>query len=63
MADEACKECRRLVEDGNTCPICNSNDLTTAWKGLIIVYDAENSELAEEADVTTPGRYAVRVKG
>lgn len=63
MADKACKDCKRIVESGNTCPICKSNELTTAWKGLIIIYDAENSELAEEVGVSTPGKYAIRVKG
>ncbi len=63
MADKACKNCKRIVEEGNTCPICKSNDLTTSWKGLVIVYDSETSKLAQEMEIGSPGKYAVRVKG
>jgi len=62
MADRACKDCKRIVETGSECPVCKNNDLTTAWKGLIIIYD-EESDLAEEVGVSTPGKYAIRVKG
>ena len=63
MAEKACKNCKRLVEKGNTCDICKSNDLTTSWKGMILVYDPDSSKLAEEAEIGSPGRYAIRVKG
>ncbi len=63
MANKACKNCKRIVEKGSECPICKSNELSTAWKGLMVVYDVEGSELAEEADITSPGKYAIRVKG
>lgn len=63
MPDKACPDCNRIVEEGNTCPICKNNDLTTAWNGMIIVYDADQSTIAQEADISTPGKYAVRVKG
>lgn len=62
MASKACTQCKRLVEEGNTCPICKSNKLTTSWKGMIVVYDSETSKLAEEAEINTPGKYAIRVK-
>ncbi len=63
MAEKACKNCKRLVEKGNTCPICKSNELTTSWKGMIIIYDSETSKLAEEMELNSPGKYAIRVKG
>ena len=63
MTMKACKDCKRLVEEGNTCPICKSNQLTTSWKGMIVVYDSETSKMAEEAGITSPGRYAIRVRG
>ncbi len=63
MADKACTNCRKIVEKGNTCPICKSNELTTSWKGMIIIYDSENSKLAKEIEIGSPGKYAIRVKG
>ena len=60
MTEKACKSCRRLLK-GNLCPICKSNDITTSWRGVLVVMDA-NSEIAKEAGITAPGKYAVRVK-
>ncbi len=60
MPEKACKSCRRLVK-GNLCPICKSSDLTKNWKGVLLVIDA-NSEIAKEAGITAPGKYAIRVK-
>ena len=60
MAEKACRNCRRLVK-GSICPICKSTDLTKSWRGSLIILNAE-SEIAKEAGITTPGKYAVRVK-
>lgn len=60
MTEKACKSCRRLIK-GNLCPICKSNDITPSWRGILVVMDA-NSEIAKEAGITAPGKYAVKVK-
>ena len=60
MTEKACKTCRRLVK-GNLCPVCKSSAVTTSWKGILVVFDA-NSDIAKEAAITAPGKYAVRVK-
>ena len=60
MKEKACKICRRLVK-GSICPACKSSDLTKNWKGLLIIINPD-SEIAKEADITAPGRYAVKVK-
>lgn len=60
MAEKACRTCRRLVK-GNICPICKSTDLTKSWRGSLVIIDAA-SEIAKEAGITAPGKYAVRVK-
>ena len=60
MAEKACKICRRLVKS-NFCPVCKTSELTKNWKGILVVIDA-NSEIAKEAGITAPGKYAVRVK-
>ncbi len=57
----ACTDCKRIVENSDECPVCKNNVLSSSWSGLVVVYDAE-SEIAEEAGIQTPGRYAVRVK-
>jgi len=60
MAEKACRVCRRLVK-GSICPICKSTDLTKSWRGSLVIIDA-TSEIAKEAGITAPGKYAVRVK-
>lgn len=60
MADKACKLCRRIVK-GNICPACKTTELSKNWKGTLVVVDV-NSEIAKEAGITAPGKYAIRVK-
>lgn len=59
---KACRECKRLVEESNACPACESEELSERFSGLLIVLDPEKSEIAKIAEVKAPGRYAVNVK-
>lgn len=61
MAEKACRDCNRIVEDSDECPVCKNNDLSESWNGLVVIYDTE-SEIAEKLGIGTPGRYAIRVK-
>ena len=60
MTEKACKTCRRLVK-GNICPICKSTELTSSWKGIIVVTNPD-SEIAKEAGITAPGKYVSKIK-
>ncbi len=62
MAEKACKQCNRIVEDATECPVCKNNDLSDSWSGLVVIYDPEDSEIAERLEVQTPGRYAIRTR-
>lgn len=62
MAERACKQCNRIVEGSDECPVCKNNDLSNSWSGLVVIYDAEDSEIAERLGTKTPGKYAIRVK-
>lgn len=59
---KACKKCKIIVEKGSKCPICKSKDLSTSYKGEIIIFDPNNSKIAKEINAKTPGTYAIRVK-
>lgn len=61
MARKACKTCNRIVEE-NTCPICGESNLSTDWRGYVIILDPEGSDIAERMNVDTSGRYALRVR-
>ncbi len=60
MSEFACRICRRILQS-NICPVCKSTDVSTSWKGLLVVLDAD-SEIAKAAGITAPGKYAVKVK-
>lgn len=60
MVDKACKICRRIIK-GNICPACKTSDVTRNWKGILVVMSSD-SEIAKEAGITAPGKYAVRTK-
>lgn len=62
MAEKACKECNRIVEDASECPVCKNNDLSDSWSGIVVLYDTEDSEIAEKLGIKTPGRYAIRTR-
>lgn len=58
---KACKKCKRIIEKGSVCPVCQNTDLTTNWKGFVIIIDTEHSELAKKLGVEVPGKYALRL--
>ncbi len=61
MAKEyACRKCRMLTS-GRVCPNCHSTELSSDWSGLVLVADAERSQIARTLTITKPGRYAVKV--
>lgn len=62
MSEQACKQCNRIVEDETECPVCKNNDLSGSWSGTVVIYDPEESEIAEKLEIKTPGTYAIRVK-
>jgi DNA-directed RNA polymerase subunit E" len=62
MAEKACNNCNRIVEDSTECPVCKSNDLSNSYSGLVAIYDPEDSKIAEKLGVSTPGKYAIRTR-
>jgi DNA-directed RNA polymerase subunit E" len=61
MNEYACKSCKRLVSK-KECPVCGGKEVTDKWKGLILVFDSNKSELAKKAQINFPGKYAIEVK-
>jgi len=58
-----CRECHRVVDpDEETCPSCGSSSLTEDWAGYVIIAHPETSRIAEEMEITEPGKYALKVR-
>lgn len=58
---KACKKCKIFVKK-NECPICKSTDLTTSWKGRIVIFDTNKSEIAQKLGIKIKGDYAIKTK-
>ncbi|MES3161778.1 MAG: DNA-directed RNA polymerase, subunit E'' [Halorubrum sp.] len=65
MAEDrlACRECHYVNDpDAQTCESCGSSSLTEDWAGYVIITKPEESQIAEEMNVSTPGSYALKVR-
>lgn len=60
-AEKVCRNCKRFVKS-NVCPICNQANFTRTWKGILIVNDPADSEVAQSLGIKAPGKYALWVK-
>lgn len=60
MAERACISCKYISQE-KVCPLCGSNT-SPDWNGLIAVVSPDQSRLAEELNITLPGRYALEVR-
>ncbi|MBL7050736.1 DNA-directed RNA polymerase subunit E'' [Candidatus Woesearchaeota archaeon] len=58
---KVCKSCKLFVE-GNECPLCKSNQLSTNWQGRLIILDANKSMIAQNMKINMKGEYAIKVR-
>ena len=56
---QVCRNCKRFTTE-KSCPTCQSTNLSTSWKGLVVITDA-SSEVAKKLNITEKGRYALYV--
>lgn len=59
-----CRECHRVQDASNEeiCEICGSSSLTEDWAGYVVIAHPERSKIAQEMEVTEPGKYALKVR-
>jgi len=58
---KACRECRKVIEEGDKCPNCGSTAFTTFWRGYVIIIDPEKSEISKKMGIQTTGKHALRL--
>jgi DNA-directed RNA polymerase subunit E" len=61
MKEKACKNCHMLVT-GQTCPNCKTSSLSSDYSGVVIIFDTENSQIAEKLKIKNKGKYALKVR-
>ena len=59
---KACKICRTIYEDGDTCPKCGSKESTDSFKGRIVILKSENSEIAQKLNIKDKGNFAIKTR-
>ena len=60
--EKACKVCKKIYEDGDKCPRCDSKESTDSFKGRIYVLDSKNSEIAQKLNITGEGEFAIKTR-
>ncbi len=60
----ACRECHFVQdsEEAESCFACGSTSLTEDWAGYVVISHPDESQIAEEMNVTQPGTYALKVR-
>jgi DNA-directed RNA polymerase subunit E" len=59
MKPRACKICSTIHEE-EQCPTCGSKEFTENFKGRIVVFDAEKSEIAPKLNLKDKGNFAIK---
>jgi DNA-directed RNA polymerase subunit E" len=57
---QVCRNCKRFTMD-SVCPICKSTNMSSSWKGMIVIMDT-NSDIAKALNIVEPGKYALYVE-
>ena len=58
---KACKNCKVFVK-GSECPLCKGTDFTTSWKGRVIIFNSDKSEIAKKMGIKVKGEYAIKTR-
>lgn len=61
MPEKACRQCRKIVDNEDKCPICGSSQFTTFWRGFVMIIDPEKSEIAKKMGIPNNGKHALRM--
>ena len=59
--EKVCRNCRLFVE-GDKCPICGESNFSKSWKGVVMIKDPKDSEIAQKLDLKARGKYCLWVK-
>ena len=58
---KACRQCRKVIETGDTCPDCEGTSFSSFWKGYVLLINPEQSEIAKKMGIEKQGKYALRL--
>lgn len=61
MKQKACKICN-IIHEQDKCPKCESKESTEGFKGRIVVFDSEKSEIAKKLNLKEKGNFAIKTR-
>jgi DNA-directed RNA polymerase subunit E" len=59
--EKACLRCK-MIYQGNQCPNCGEGANSDTFKGKLVVFNPENSEISKNLKISKKGEYAIKVK-
>lgn len=62
VKQKACKICKRIYDEGDKCPNCDSKESTEGFKGRIVVVDPVKSEIALKLNIKSKGNFAIKTR-
>ena len=62
VKSKACRICNAIYETGEKCPKCGAKEFTDAFKGRIVILDAEKSEIANKINLKEKGNFAIKTR-
>jgi len=62
IKEKACKICKCVYEDENSCPKCGSKEFSVTFKGKIFIANHEKSEIAKNININENGLYAIKTR-
>jgi len=57
--EKACKNCKTIYT-GTKCPKCGSEESSDSFKGRVVVFNSEESEIAKNLKIKEKGSYAIK---
>lgn len=58
---KACRICHVMTTKSH-CPNCKSTSLSESFSGLVLIFNPEESIIAQKLNISKPGEYALQVR-
>lgn len=62
IKEKACKICKKIYEEGEKCPVCDSKESTESFKGKTYIVDSKKSLIAQNLNLTGEGEFAIKTR-
>jgi RNA polymerase subunit RPABC4/transcription elongation factor Spt4 len=59
--EKACLTCK-VIFSGERCPICNETSFSDSFKGVVHIFNPEDSEIAKNMEIKQKGEFAIKTK-